>query len=399
MIEEVNFNDCLKGKVPLSGTDSQSLIIADYLMKNEEKYVLCSQNIKCEHSQKIIRVNDLIDAVSYAESLHAKKILITNKHNRETYEGLLQAEDKKIDVVIWDHNGPYKQFVDLIDKLACVKKIICVSNSQANSYRHKRIFKKMEVIYNSINLKHYQILPTTIKEKHSVCFLGSPTESKGLHVLIRNWHKVRLKFPEAKLYLLGSAKLYDRSIELGKLNLSTPNFEEKYVYPFLGDTIDQLKNAGVYIEGLLSPNELKKIISKCYVGIVNPNLSGSFETFCVSAIEIQALQTAVIGAKKLGLRETIEPKKSGILIKNERELSTAIIKLLSAPELSIKMGLAGRKYVEQKFSSEIIYNKWSELLNREGLSIEKHARFNWVHSNIKEKTKEVIRLVGKMNIK
>ena len=71
-------------------------------------------------------------------------------------------------------------------------------------------------------------------------------------------------------------------------------------------------------------------------------------------IEAMALQKPIVAANSGGIPEIVVDGKTGILVP-ERDLlsiASAIIKLINEKDIRVKMGMAGRKRVEEMFTIE-----------------------------------------------
>jgi len=229
------------------------------------------------------------------------------------------------------------------------------------------------------------------------CYLGSLTPSKGFHHLAKAWKRIKDKCPGAKLTVIGSGKLYDRNQKLGELDIAEEAYEKNFIIPFLGNSLKEIRSAGVSFLGLQSPNEIKKILAATEVGVVNPNLKGSTETFCVSAVEIQASKCVVVGANRGGLRETIINNKTGFLINREIDLVTKIVSFITNKSLRKQMGEEAKLHVERMFDENHINKKWMILL--EEIAINKRQiliPFSLKRATFKILIREVIRYLRKV---
>jgi hypothetical protein len=100
------------------------------------------------------------------------------------------------------------------------------------------------------------------------------------------------------------------------------------------------------------------------VGVVNPNTDpkGSLETFCLTAAERQAAETAVVGGRRRGLRETVRNGQTGVLIDAPSQLSPTLCTLLRNRERTRRMGKRGREWVSQTFALSDVVTRWEKVL-------------------------------------
>lgn len=87
------------------------------------------------------------------------------------------------------------------------------------------------------------------------------------------------------------------------------------------------------------------------------------ESFGVSAVEAQACGTAVIISDVPGLMEATSPEVTSIVIKrkDERAIADTIIELYNDPKKRIDMGNNGVKFVSEKYSIDVCFEKIESL--------------------------------------
>jgi glycosyltransferase involved in cell wall biosynthesis len=355
------------GNLPLSGTDSMILNLSFALSAAGNGVTLLVNSLPkgatAWQSLNVVFVENAQMAVSKAACMGCVIGIFTiTKH--EILRGIVDtAEVLKFPILLWAHNGPDAISRDMVASSSIVRRLIAVSASQVDCFRDHPVFYKTSVIPNFINADFWRrpanrVIPAPLR----VCFLGSLTPSKGFHHLARAWPKVRKQLPTAMLEVVGSARLYDGVAKLGQLGVASPEYERQRLVPYLGGTLFSAQSRGVTFHGLLPPNKIREVLWRSAVAVVNPNCAGSLETFCLSAVEAAAASVAVIGARRQGLRETVEHNQSGILIGRESCLSDAIISLLLNPVRAAKLGDYGEKCVATRFSVMRGVAMWEELI-------------------------------------
>lgn len=309
-----------------------------------------------------IRVGGLSEAIQEAKLANVDVAVFNNRGDEDTAAGVVMSERAQLPCIVWDQNGPSPDFLEILMS-RCVRRLVCVSQTQANELRDHPIFYKTQVIYNALHPVHLRQPDATVAPERActTCFLGALTPSKGFHYLARAWPSVRARVPAAKLLVIGSAALYGAR-QFGPLGIGDPAYETDCIMPFLGSSRAELERNGVTLIGLANPVRVREILRMCAVGVVNPHCSGSIETFCVSAIEIQAASAVVVGGKAGGLRETVLHGKTGVLVKKEADLADTLVSLLSKPEELERMGQIGRRWVISAFGQEAITACWCALL-------------------------------------
>ena len=93
------------------------------------------------------------------------------------------------------------------------------------------------------------------------------------------------------------------------------------------------------------------------------------ESFPLVVLEGMGAGLPVIGTSVGGISEQITDGETGVLIQPEdtKALANAIIKLLNAPEDMKRMGIAGRKRVEENFTWEKRVEKIEKVYKNENL--------------------------------
>ena len=172
-----------------------------------------------------------------------------------------------------------------------------------------------------------------------------------------NLIKVLLKErPKAKLKVIGSGKVYDRGAKLGKWNIAQEEYEERFM-PFLLDTDGKLLDSVEFL-GLMG-NEKFAIMKKARIGVVNPT---ALTEMCPgSALEFQACGVPVISGAMGGLFDTVQHNNTGILVRNNKKLTRALIELLENDNMNYQYGLNASKFVSGKFDYNKVCSKWISL--------------------------------------
>ena len=237
-----------------------------------------------------------------------------------------------------------------------VKHVVCLSQEHFLQLADHPLLKKLSFIYYGFDPESV----FSLEEEHNslVCFLGNLVPFKGFHLLAEIWKDVLKEIPSAKLIVIGSANLYDDQKKLGRWGVAEEEYES-ILRKYLSDKNDE-KLESVEFCGLLG-KEKKDIMRKASVGVVNP--SGDTETFCLSAIEFQALCIPVVSRNFGGLKETIKHRKTGLLSYNKRQLKRHLICLLKNPAKRKSLGLNGRYRVQTLFSYPKILSEWEALFD------------------------------------
>ena len=218
-----------------------------------------------------------------------------------------------------------------------------------SKYTHKLLRKKYHVsslvIPNGITVDNFLKSPDLsvkkelkLENKKIILFVGQIRESKGIHILIKSLKKVKEKYPEIFLLIVGRiptthgidyVKFLIRIIEDNKLRNSVR---------FLLDVSDEL---------------LKSIYSIADIFVL-PSLY--FEYQGIVLLEAMVSNVPVIGSITEGIPEMIKNEKNGLLFEkgNSDDLSDKIIKLIDDKELRDNLIEKANLIIDQKYNWDII---------------------------------------------
>jgi len=164
----------------------------------------------------------------------------------------------------------------------------------------------------------------------SLLFIGRLVEKKGCTYLLQAMEKLKARFPELHLTIIGKGELQ----------------------PLLQQEARQ-RQLHVEFAGSASAAEIRSQLARCWL-FVAPSVTaanGDTEGLGMVFLEAQALQTPVVSFRSGGLVEAVEENITALLCA-ERDVSGLadnIGSLLENATLRQEMGAAGRKRVEQHF--------------------------------------------------
>lgn len=359
-ISEVDLSNIDSPNPGIAGTEYMFWIITGYLNVNFDKFdiIILAPSIKnLPSNMNKFQVGNIYEGISKAKELGIDIFVFRAEENKKIYQTLDKYEIKSIS---WGHNYFSDRCYTMISECNYVKRYICVGREQYDSLRDHEIFKKSEYIFNGINCETYKKYVNKNRlDNNIICYIGSIVPTKGFHYLAELWPEIEKKTTNPELWVIGNGKLYDRSEKFGKYNIATEEYENKFI-KYLIDENGDIKN-NVKFFGLLGGANKLEIMSKAKIGIVNPTAKS--ETFCIGAVEFEALSIPVISKKKFGLLDTIKSNYSGILFDNKKKFLSSIIDLLNDNKKNEKMGINAEEYVRNKFDISIIAQKWSIILD------------------------------------
>lgn len=179
-----------------------------------------------------------------------------------------------------------------------------------------------------------------------VC-VGRLVPRKGQDTLVDAWPRVRRAIPNARLLLVGDGPLHDD----------------------LTQRAADLPLGAVTLTGRVSWDELAAHHAAADV-FAHPNrtrLAGlDAEGFGVIFLEAQAVGRPVIAGRSGGSPEALLPGETGVLVDGDDvdDVADAIIGLLSDPARATRMGLAGRRFVEEQHDWDRIVTDLHDQLGR-----------------------------------
>jgi len=243
----------------------------------------------------------------------------------------------------------YKQwsFSNLINKINFLFSDVILSNSYAGLKTYNPPAKKSLVIYNGINL--------------------SRVENIASKDFIRNKYNIETKFAVIMMASFTNKKNYNEFIKTAEYIL---NLRDDISFICAGDGPNlkeislKVKNINkIIFTGLVDNAE--DLIHCCDIGILLSNKKVHGEGISNTIMEYMTLSKPVIANDAGGTAEIIKNKINGFLITTENhiEIAKLIIELIDNPNMRASMGLAGRRIIEEKFTSEIMGAKFVSLYN------------------------------------
>lgn len=353
-LELVDCSKIERGNPGMGGSEYLFLLLAYYLGNKSKEFSIVlliknKLNLEFPCEQRIIN-NELI-----LENIKDLEYLIINPCGKVAdFFKLLDHWDKK--VIAWVHNYIPHMTLKYLVNCQSIKKIVFVGKQQYESYCDDPVFKKSTYIYNMVRPFEMDYISPNYKE-NIVTYVGALVPAKGFHKLARQWKEILKRVPDAKLYVIGSGKLYDKRYKMGKYGISFSKYEKKFIKYLLDNNGKLLESVHFY--GTLG-YEKKDIIQKTKVGVANP--TGISETFCLSAVEFEGVGVPVVAFKGFGFLDTVQDKKTGLLSRTGYGLRRDIVRLLKDNELNFQFGKRGIELWNHKFSPEVIIPQWEYLI-------------------------------------
>ena len=349
------------GNPGIGGTEYLMVSTPYYLKKYIAKHISpiiyhTNVNTKFPSNIETIQVEDRICAADHASKNFVDLLVYRPFRDTET-EFLNKIESVKLKCVAWIHVSPKADHIRQLAKSNYIKAAICVEHEQHDQFYDSPLCHKLSFIPNGFDVDSFAKNILSNKYEQSVVFVGALFPQKNFHYLAKQWPKIIEICPDAKLYVIGSARLYTDSIKLGKFGVATESYEKtfiKYLIDRNGELLSSVKFLGKL--GL----DKKKIMSSALVGIGNP--IGTNENCPGVLLEFQSLGTPVVSLENFGSIDTIDHNKTGFLAKNDREFVKYICNLLTDKKLNDRLSNNCSNFVNKKYSYEKITARWYELI-------------------------------------
>jgi glycosyltransferase involved in cell wall biosynthesis len=231
-------------------------------------------------------------------------------------------------------NSKLRQILSIKNLERC--DIAIAVNNQTKKYLSRFIsVKKIKIIPLGVDLDLFKYSPPP--QNHDILAVGMHIKRKGFNYLIEAMQNILEEYSDAKLHITSDGpQTYNLKMLVKRLNL----------------------NNNVTFHGRVSNEEILQLYKQCRV-FCHPSLS---EGFCHTTLEAMATGRPVVSTNTIG-SEMVEDGKTGFLvpIADSDAIADAILKVFSDEELTYRMGVEGRKKVEEKYDWDIIAKKYYEV--------------------------------------
>lgn len=355
-IEDLPAIDCSNphlGNMGVGGTQFCMLLLIYYLKRSKKVLinVYCATNAILPFSVKPFIVKDGTEAVLKSkENCDSFLIMKNPQAGSSTYHIISKVKHK---IIIWCHNYILADYADYLSKISAVAAVVFVGKQLYDRYIDHDIIKKSTFIYNIVPDPEPLFLERKLNK--SVVYMGALIYVKGFHILASMWKDILKKVPDAELFVMGSGCLYSRGEKVGKYGIADEAYENLFMRYLLDDKGNILPS--VHFMGIVG-QEKYKIFEEASVGVVNP--SGRTETFGMGIVEMNSAYLPVVTINHNGYPDTIKSGINGYLCKRKKTIKDRIVYLLTHPSENIKLGINGKKLV-QNYSGDVIISYWYRL--------------------------------------
>lgn len=278
-----------------------------------------------------------IKTIFYLRKLNSDVIITTRDVHNFLASHFTPSNIKKIAWEHSHHNDNKRYIKKLVNSCKKMDNLVLVSNNLAEFYK-SYLGSKVLFIPNCIDAYHKDYSKLTEKNLIAV---GRLSKEKGFDDLLKLYKKVSNKYPDWKLNIIGDGMQKDYLLDLVKeLKLS-----EKVVFHGY-----QNKD---YINNMLKESSI-------YV------MTSHTESFGIVLIEAMSYGIPCLSyTSAQGANEIIKDGQTGFLIKDrsEDEMISKIELLITDEKLRKALG-KNAKEESKNYSSEVILEKWSKLINK-----------------------------------
>lgn len=360
----INARNPEKGNPGMGGRQYMNIMIAYHLARDPafpvESYVFSELPAKLPEEVTSVVCGSVVDAVKSAAELGLDFFITDVSISFETVDQLLAAaESTGIKLLIRTGLIPSSRIFHRLNESSAVVAVVCVEKQILAMIRDHPVVRKALVVPNGLAWTPFDETPVPFDARGPVVtYIGSLVPQKGFGRLARAWPQVLARVPDAVLQVIGSGGLYGEGVELGTWGVATERFEREEIRPYLSDGKGN-PHPSVRFLGVMGPEKVE-VLRNSWIGIANP--VGSTETFCISAVEIQAAGTPVIAGAKYGLFDTVQDGETGYLISDVSGLADRIVHLLTDRAAAERMGEKARQFARDNYAFENITPRWQALL-------------------------------------
>lgn len=272
--------------------------------------------------------------------------------------------------ILWMHDVNINEYLGHIKNKP--NKIVALTNWHASHL--KKLYniddKKLSVVHNGIRLERFP-LEKWKNEEGNPKFIWSSSADRGIDTLLSLWPLIRERYSGAELHIFYGwemiEKILDAQAKAGIDNIWLREFREKALAQ-----IERYKEdkGGIYQKGRVGQDQLAE---EMLTSLIWPYTTGFMETFCISAIEMQAAGVIPVTSKLAALNETVP--NPNLLIEGwplnndyQRRWMKLLDVVMEDKEGREEQRRLGREHAE-KFTWENSYKKWNELFMEIGVRV------------------------------
>jgi glycosyltransferase involved in cell wall biosynthesis/tetratricopeptide (TPR) repeat protein len=156
--------------------------------------------------------------------------------------------------------------------------------------------QKLIKIPNGVDLDRFGEIDESKRQKHKFVFSSSP--DRGIDVVLNVWPKLKTRFPDAELHVFYGWNSIDKIVDIQPTN-PLGRFKEGVM-----GIIEEMggEDYGIFWHNRVTQTELAEHLKTCHAWLYPTYF---METFCITAIEMQAAGVIPITSNVAALQETV----------------------------------------------------------------------------------------------
>jgi spore coat protein SA len=295
-----------------------------------------------------------------ARDLRRQNCDVVHVHCFPQFVAVIRKANPKLKIVLHCHEEWLVQFDRAQMKSYIQQADLILGCSQFLVDRFRARFpaeaERFQVMYNGFDQESFlerrsRVAPSRVAPKQ-LLFVGRVSPEKGVHVLLDAFAQVLAQYPNVELKIVGNDMPLPR--QFLQAVSDHPEVQElvRFCDAHYGSTLRANLPAHVrdhvHWLGAVLHTQVIEALSETDI-LINPSF---YESFGNSVIEAMAAGVPVVASAVGGMKETMIPNETGLLVEagNANQLAAAILTLLQDETACRRMGQAGRRRVSQRFT-------------------------------------------------
>lgn len=284
---------------------------------------------------------------------------IVHLHNFTQFVPVIRAINPKIKIVLHMHS----EWLTQLDRRMMGKRIskadLVISCSDFVTKRNIAGFPDkagiFKTLHNGIDAEKFRSSPEKKPSRMIIC-VGRITPEKGLHVVLEAFRKLAQLYPALQLKFIGQERITPKEFNIDlsddEFVKSLQSFYPRSYQKRLEEMLTPDISGRVSFTGHVSHSEIADYYRDAEI-FINASL---WESFGIPVAEAMACGLPVIASRVGGIPEIVEDGVSGLLFEpaDADSLKKAIVLLLDNKELSLSIGKAGQKRVQERFNWDLL---------------------------------------------
>lgn len=279
----------------------------------------------------------------------------------QVFDSMIQADYKMLwmhDVNVGDNMGG-----DFHDRIDQVDSVIGLTDWHCNHLRRLYTIpeEKMVKLPNGVDLSRFGDGNPNNVDRQKYKFVWSSSPDRGIDVVLSIWPEIKRRYPEAELHVYYGWNSIFRILE------SYPDHPLKIFVNSVESMLESLgrEDAGIYWHDRIDQKTLAKELMTCHAWLYPTYF---METFCITAVEMQAAGVLPVVSNVAALRETV--KADVLKVDGWPNNDTFKRQYLTAVETAVNSSSFYQKSLQQlgynhssSYTWDDAYEKWLKVIN------------------------------------